>query len=56
MKLNIINDGVQVVPETEFEKQYLTNIFIGEQRKVIVKSGAGVGDLISLNITGGKQT
>lgn len=52
MKIVPIDGGISIVPETDFETDYLANCFIGKNdRKVIAKSGMSVGDLMSIDVT-----
>lgn len=53
MKVSVIDSGVSIVPETDFETEYLKKLFIGNniERKVVVKSGCSISDLVSVNIT-----
>lgn len=43
--------GIMIIPETDFELEYLSHCFIGEtERHVIVKSGSSISDLQSVNV------
>jgi len=51
MRIEPIENGVRIVPETEFETDYLASLFIGSKdREVIVKSGSSIADLISIDV------
>lgn len=44
-------DTISIVPETEFETEVLGRMFFANSdRKVVVKSGASMKDLMSVNI------
>jgi hypothetical protein len=44
-------DRLSIVPETEFETEHLGRMFYAnEDRAVVVKSGLGIGDLMSVDV------
>ena len=54
MKVLCIENGISIIPETEFETQYLSKVFVNSMnRKVVVKSGTSLGDIICLDVTTG---
>jgi len=51
MKLELLNDGLLIVPETDFEKEYIeTNFEKGKDLKAFVKCGLSPADLIGIKI------
>lgn len=45
------SNSISIVPETDFEIEHLNNLFSGnEQRKVIVKSGSSLSDIMSIDV------
>jgi hypothetical protein len=53
MKVKIVDDGLIIVPETDFEDSYLRNNFLGNSLKAFLKHGLSVKDLIGLKILKG---
>lgn len=52
MELAPIENGFQIIPETEFEKEYLSQLFINQKKRhVLVKSGTSLGDVVAVNVT-----
>ena len=51
MEIRQLKNGLSLVPETQFEADALAHMFVGnEQRKVIVKSGSSISDVMSVDI------
>ena len=55
MKVELIKHknrkGFSLVPETDLEEELVASLFFGkENRKVVVKSGISIGDIVSLDV------
>ena len=51
MEIRQLKNGLSLVPETQFEADVLAHMFVGnEQRKVVVKSGSSISDIMSVDI------
>jgi hypothetical protein len=51
MEIHITDDGLMIVPETEFEKDYLQHTFPGGHTyKAFLKTGLTIDDVIGLKI------
>lgn len=52
MKVEQSGEGrLSIVPETEFEMEFLANMFFAvESRNVVVKSGNSISDVISVDV------
>ena len=52
MLFRYIENGFSVIPETEFEQDYLRSIFLlKKNRRVVVKSGLEISDVVAVNVT-----
>jgi len=49
MKVQVINKGFTVIPETDFEIDYLRR-FLSRKREVVLKSGSNIGDVLAINV------
>jgi len=49
MKVEVINKGFTVIPETDFEVDYLRG-FLSRKREVIIKSGLNISDIEAMNV------
>ena len=46
------NDCLMLVPETDFEKTMLTNMYsVGNEYKAFIKTGATASEIVGLKIT-----
>lgn len=50
MKVEILEDGLIIVPESDFEEQYLRKTFACKKLEAFLKHGLSVKDLIGLKI------
>jgi len=51
MKVEVTDKGFLVVPETDFEKDYLVRTFVNcKERLVTIKYGLSLDDLISVKV------
>ena len=53
MKVQIVDDGIIVVPETDFEDSYLRKNFLGNSLTAFLKHGLSVSELIGLKVLKG---
>lgn len=49
MKVEVIENGIEVIPETEFEEGYLRN-FLNNEREVVVRSGIDISNIVGLKV------
>jgi len=49
MVINLIEDGLLIIPETEFEKHYISQFQI-DKLEAFVKTGASLSDIVGLKI------
>jgi len=54
MKVKLLTGGLIILPETEFEAEYLRNIII-EESDIFHKCGISAADYIGLKIKPGKE-
>lgn len=50
MKVDIMHDGLLIVPETDFEEQFLKEKFLFEKYEVFAKTGITPADFLGLMI------
>ena len=51
MKAVPIENGISIVPETDFEAELLVKMFVGSgERSVVVKSGMSLSDIVSVDV------
>lgn len=50
MKIHIIENGVSLVPETDFEKEFLSQTFALRRREVVLATGISAADVQELRI------
>jgi len=52
MQVETIENGFLVIPDTNFESDYLAKTFVNnKERKVVVRSGLSVADVMSIKVT-----
>ena len=51
MKVELANNGLIIVPETEFELQFLNSKFSDKNIKAFVKTGIDTRDVVGLKIS-----